>query len=127
MSRYVWRDGQGWVERHKAKPLRRPGRSELSGPMVIRDFQEPVFSHADGRTYTSRKHWNDHLKAHGKVEVGNEKPKPKAPESAFTEAEIADAYDQYDAMTKAGWTPEKSSDKPPEYWEGDVQEVADDV
>lgn len=31
-----------------------------------------VFSHADKKTYTTKREWDDHLKAHGCVEVGND-------------------------------------------------------
>lgn len=122
MTKFVWRDGLGWVKPHEAPPLRRSARSELAAPMLIKDFDEAVFSHADGRYYTSKKHWRDHLKAHGKVEVGNEKPSPPKAEPVFTEEAIGEAYDQW----QAGQRPDLK-DKPPEHWEGDVQEVAADV
>lgn len=82
-----------------------------------------MFSHADGRYYTSKKHWRDHLKAHGKIEVGNEKVTPAPPPPSITEADVADAYDQW----QAGDRPEKPKEGPPEYWEGDVEEVAVDA
>ena len=36
-----------------------------------------VFSHADQKHYSNRKDWDNHLKQHGCIEVGNEKPKER--------------------------------------------------
>lgn len=33
----------------------------------------PVFSHADKKRYSNRQDWDNHLKQHGCVEVGNDK------------------------------------------------------
>lgn len=102
-----------------------PGRTwsalaDFPHPMIIRDLQEPVFSPADGRTYTSRKHWRDHLKAHDMVELGNEMPTGPKPAPAITEADVAAAYEQFDQQ---GPAPE-TKDRPPAGWEGDPAAMA---
>lgn len=47
----------------------------------------PVFSHADSKHYSNRKDWDNHLKQHGCIEVGNEynnkKQKPRQIEGDF--------------------------------------------
>ena len=46
-------------------------------PFVISDTMEPV-EQVDGRFYTSKRAFRASGKAHGLIEVGNEKPKPRA-------------------------------------------------
>jgi hypothetical protein len=46
-------------------------------PFVISDTMEPV-EQVDGRFYTSKRAFRAVGKAHGLIEVGNEKPKPRA-------------------------------------------------
>lgn len=66
MTRYVWdASRRDWVERAPRPPAPRIH--------LIGDFAAPVFSHADGRTYTGRRAWRDHLKRHGLVEYGNDR------------------------------------------------------
>lgn len=93
-----------------------PKRSSLPAPMVIRDI-EPYQSMVDGSVIGGRKQHRDHLRAHGMVELGNEKPKPRKVENAITEADIATAYDQLEA----GYHPPDLKEKPPEVWEGGVE------
>jgi hypothetical protein len=52
----------------------------ICAPLVHDDIQ-PYISQIDGRVINSRSVHRDHLKAHGCIEVGNEKvtPKPLAP------------------------------------------------
>ena len=54
-------------------------QDNCSGPQVIKDI-EPYKSMIDGSMITSRTRHRDHLRAHGCIEVGNEKmtsaPKP---------------------------------------------------
>lgn len=122
MTRYRKRwshtTGESYVVGERAPPA--VARSDLARPMVIRDLQEPVFSPADGRTYTSRRHWRDHLKAHGMVELGNEMPTGPKPAPAISEADVAAAYDQFDQQ---GPDPE-TKDRPPPGWEGNPVAVA---
>jgi hypothetical protein len=54
----------------------RPPRSDLPMPMVISDTMEPV-EQVDGKFYTSKRQYRAVGRAHGLVEVGNEKLKPK--------------------------------------------------
>lgn len=94
-------------------------RSDLPRPMIISDLSEAVYSHADGRFYSSKKHWRDHLKAHGMVELGNDKPEGPEPTPAITERDIAEAYQQCEQGAGA-----KAPEQPPEHWEGDPVELA---
>jgi len=58
-------------ERHEKQ------RSEnMPLPFVISDTMEPV-EQVDGRFYTSKRAFRASGKAHGLIEVGNEKPKPR--------------------------------------------------
>lgn len=104
------------AEYYATRPRRQ--RSSLPAPMIIGDIQD-VVSMADGRTYSSRKHWRDHLKAHGMVEMGNDMPM-RAETPAITEQAIAEAYQQCEQG--AGY---KASDTPPEGWEGTIAETAE--
>ena len=47
-------------------------QDNCSGPQVIKDI-EPYKSMIDGQMITSRTRHRDHLRAHGCIEVGNEK------------------------------------------------------
>jgi hypothetical protein len=51
-------------------------RSNLPLPYVISDIMDPV-EQVDGRFYTSKREFRAVGKAHGLIEVGNEKPKPR--------------------------------------------------
>ncbi len=90
-------------------------RSSFSSPMLIRDFQDGVRSMADGQTYTSRRHWRDHLKAHGMVELGNDRPEGRKSDPVITEAAVAEAYQMCEQG--AGVT---ASSEAPEGWDGGV-------
>lgn len=48
----------------------------IGAPKVIKDI-DPYVSQIDGSLITSRSQHRDHLKAHGCVEVGNEKMEPR--------------------------------------------------
>ena len=48
----------------------------ICAPQVIKDI-DPYVSQIDGSVITSRSQHRDHLKAHGCVEVGNEKMEPR--------------------------------------------------
>jgi hypothetical protein len=52
-------------------------RSNLPLPYVISDIMDPV-EQVDGRFYTSKREFRAVGKANGLIEVGNEKPKPRA-------------------------------------------------
>jgi hypothetical protein len=58
------------------KPRHQPKRSNLPLPYVISDIMDPV-EQVDGRFYTSKRQYRAVGRAHGLIEVGNEKLKPK--------------------------------------------------
>lgn len=51
-------------------------REEVNAPMILPDIQ-PYRSMATGEMITGRRQHREHLKAHGLVEIGNEKMTPK--------------------------------------------------
>ena len=59
-------------------------RSSLPMPHVISDEMPPV-EQVDGRYYTSKRQYRAVGRAHGLIEVGNEKVKPKTRETARRE------------------------------------------
>ena len=68
MTRYVWSGKEGrWVPAETAPPLPRVRIVNRDAP-----FEDGVASMADGRRYRSRRAWDEHLKAHGMVEIGND-------------------------------------------------------
>lgn len=63
-------------------------------PMVMADIQ-PYQSVIDGSEITSRSRHREHLRQHGCVEVGNERPKPRPREVApGLKQAVIDAYNQ---------------------------------
>ena len=54
------------------------GQVAQSAPMVMPDIA-PYKSTIDGSEITSRSRHREHLRAHGCIEVGNERPKPFTP------------------------------------------------
>jgi len=63
------------------RPRHRPARSDLPLPYVISDIM-PETEQVDGKFYTSKRAFRAVGKAHGLIEIGNEKQKPKVRESA---------------------------------------------
>ena len=53
-----------------------PKRGDMPLPYVISDTMEPV-EQVDGKFYTSKRQYRAVGRAHGLIEVGNEKIKPK--------------------------------------------------
>ncbi len=76
-SRWIQVDGQLVPADEYAPP-------EPAAPMIMPDIQ-PYTSMIDGSTITSRSHHRTHLRAHGYIEIGNEKLEPK-PESGERKA-----------------------------------------
>lgn len=75
---YVFRDGQ-CIPKSEAGPLVvTNSKSDLPAPMIIGDNIE-YRSMIDGSMITGRKQHRDHLRAHGCIEVGNEKVSTEAP------------------------------------------------
>ena len=67
MTRYVWSGEKGrWVPA--------PAAPRARVQIVNRDaaFEDGVRSMADGRRYGSRRAWDEHLRAHRMVEIGND-------------------------------------------------------
>jgi hypothetical protein len=58
------------------KPRHKPARSDLPLPNIISDIMDPV-EQVDGRFYTSKRAFRAVGRAHGLIEVGTEKMKPK--------------------------------------------------
>ncbi len=66
--RYLWnRSARRWIPAPPARPARRMQIVNRDAP-----FGGGVVSTADGRRYRSRRAWDEHLKAHGMVEIGND-------------------------------------------------------
>jgi len=86
------------------KPLqRRPGlarEARARGPYFIPDI-EPYVSPLDGSVVGSRSHHRDHMRAHGVVEAGTDKPKPTTVKPLpDVRQDIREAYE----MLKAGYS-----------------------
>ena len=82
MPRYVWSStGSRWVETARDAAV----RPRLT--LINRDagFAAGVRSMADGRLYGSRRDYDEHLRRHGMVEVGNTvlEPAPVEPPTAL--------------------------------------------
>jgi len=77
-------------------------RSEHPRPYVISDTMDPV-EQVDGKFYTSKREYRAVGRAHGLIEVGNEKIKPKSRASADPQAKekrraaVKKAVEQYKA------------------------------
>ena len=83
MTRYVWNTEEGrWVPARTAPPSARVQIVNRDAP-----FENGVASMADGRRYRSRHAWDEHLRAHGMVEIGNDAVGPSIRGSAATQDE----------------------------------------
>ncbi len=85
MSRYrcLYREGKKVYEEQDGRVIF-DDRNDVcygQGPMIMGDIK-PYRSMIDGSEIVSRSRHREHLKAHGCVEVGNERPKPRKPELA---------------------------------------------
>lgn len=66
-------------------------------PMVMADIK-PYQSVIDGSVINSRSRHREHLRQHGCIEVGNERPKPRPKEIApGLKQTVIDAYNQHKA------------------------------
>jgi hypothetical protein len=88
---------------HNCLPEPNWNRSELPGPMLIRDGIEPVQSMLDGKMYDSKRALRATYKAAGVTEIGNDTrildPKPKEKPKP-DEAKIRASVEK--AMSRAG-------------------------
>ena len=83
MTRYAWSKAEGrWVPLGETRPAARL-------QIVNRDaaFADGVVSMADGERYRSRRDWDEHLRARGMVEIGNDALGPSIRGSAATRDE----------------------------------------
>lgn len=95
---YVWNGGE-WVD---VTGWKRPPRKT---PYIIRDGMEPMVHQATGEVFDSKSRFREVTKAHGLVEIGNEKPTmPTKPVMSRAERkkDIATAIEQLEA----GYRPE---------------------
>jgi hypothetical protein len=79
------------------RPARKPARSDLPLPYVISDTMPPT-EQVDGKFYTSKRQFRAVGKAHGLIEIGNEKQKPKTrvvPSRAERRKSIRAAIEKY--------------------------------
>lgn len=82
-------------------PERNWNRSDLPGPMVIRDTMDPVQSMLDGKMYDSKANLRATYRAAGVTEVGNDpsivNPKPfkkPRPDRQAIKAAVGKAFSQ---------------------------------
>lgn len=75
------------VERKERLPV---SRSDLPRPFVISDTMAPT-QHVDGQTYTSKRAYDVTTKAHGYIEIGNEKLPIKKPDRQKNKAKNLEA------------------------------------
>lgn len=62
-------------------------------PMIIRDTMDPVVNMADGRTYDSKSRFRETTRAHGLIEVGNERVVPQRAKMPKAGPDIARAWE----------------------------------
>ena len=110
MGEYRWFDlGDGRsVYRRVREHI--PKRADLPTPMLIRDFDEPVQSCANGQWYTSKRDLAASHRASGNpygidfIELGNEKQ--EFVERKTDERKLRDDIRQAKADLDAGWRPD---------------------
>ena len=74
-------------------------RSALPSPMMMRDI-EPYESVITGEMITSRSAHRDHLRQHGGIEMGNERPKPPTRSKSEIAAEARTRREQVKAAAR---------------------------
>lgn len=94
-----WHEIDAWP--HNCMPERNWNRSDLPGPMVIRDTMDPVQSMLDGKMYDSKANLRATYRAAGVTEVGNDpsivNPKPfkkPRPDRQAIKAAVGKAFSQ---------------------------------
>lgn len=108
---HAWFDAGNGRKVYRRIPEKRPeNRSDLACPMLIRDFDEPVQSCADGKWYTSKASLARSARAahnpHGIdfIELGNEQM-PWV-EHQSSETQLRDDIRAAKADLDAGWRPD---------------------
>jgi len=79
------------------RPELKPARSDFPLPSIISDIMPPT-EQVDGKFYTSKREFRAVGKAHGLIEIGTEKLKPKQRITSTKEerrASIKKAIEQY--------------------------------
>jgi hypothetical protein len=107
---YAWFDCGNGRKVYRRVPEQKQGRSDLACPMLIRDFDEPVQSMADGKWYTSKRALSRSARAahnpHGQdfIEVGNDQM--PFVEHKSSEKQLRDDIRAAKTDLDAGWRPE---------------------
>lgn len=107
---FAWFDAGNGRKVYRRIPQPRTGRSDLPCPSLIRDFDQPIQSMADGKWYTSKRALSRSARAahnpHGIdfIELGNEEM-PWV-EHKVSEKEIRDDIRAAQADLDNGWRPE---------------------
>lgn len=105
-----WHDVETWPAR--CVSVRTVARSSLPVPQIVRDFDEPVQSMADGQYYTNkaalrrtyRADGNPHGVAFEEVGTGDTRTAPER--KPITESEVAVMLDKAEAKVARGEVPE---------------------
>lgn len=105
-----WHDVENWPP--KCVSVRTFARSSLPFPQIIRDFDEPVQSMADGQFYTNKAALRRSYRADGNPqgveyqEIGTNDTRTAPERKNVTEAEVAVMLDKAEAKVARGEVPE---------------------
>ena len=108
-----WHDVENWPP--KCVSVRSVARSDLPFPQLIRDFDEPVQSMADGQFYTNKAALRRSYRADGNPqgiayeEVGSQDTRTAPERKPITESEVATLLDKAEAKIARGEVPEARS------------------
>lgn len=105
MTRYIWRDGVGFVEPVTGTPMHIPERDGICLPRIVVEQFEPFHSPATGKLITSRAEHRYDLAASGcRVLEPDESPtKGKYKNPKFTAKRgltVSDEFRDFDSSTK---------------------------
>lgn len=80
---FVYRPGHPEANENGMVTRSRASRQSdnITGPQVISDTMPPTWHPCDGKIYESKKRFRDTTRAHGGLEVGNEKITPRTPQA----------------------------------------------
>ncbi len=82
---YAWFDAGCGRQVYRKVPEPTAGRSALPCPILLKPFDEPVQSMADGKWYTSKTALAASHRRAGAIEIGNEEIRNVAPEPDTTQ------------------------------------------
>jgi hypothetical protein len=123
---FVMRDGK-LVPKNEARAkdyLSITARSDLPAPYVMSDISE-YRSMVTGEIISGRKQHRDHLRAHGVVEVGNERIGSGERAPHYDKGEIAREIKDSIEQIKAGYIPPEGPVTDTPFAETDVSDVKD--